>query len=97
MPVRFALNVEPMQYKVIEGQEGVSFPFPDNHITLSETTSQEDLKTVFEHPLGHGYVQLVSEPQTLVVEEATEAEPLMRVRQQIVHTFLNLQAFPIPF
>lgn len=66
-----------MAYQVIAGQEGVSFPFPDNHIILSETTSQKDLKTVFEHPLGPGFVELVFEPQTLVVESAPEvAEPL---------------------
>lgn len=49
-------------YKVIEGNGNVSFPFKGNNVILSSETSQEDLKKVYEHPYGPGFVEVVEDP-----------------------------------
>lgn len=56
-------STQKIMYQVIEGQEGVTFPFQENPVTLSEHTSQEDLKRIYEHPLGPGFVQLSEEQE----------------------------------
>ncbi|MDR6194734.1 hypothetical protein [Siphonobacter sp. SORGH_AS_0500] len=68
-------------YQVIEGQEGVTFPFQENPVTLSKHTSQEDLKRVYEHPLGPGFVQFSEEQEPVSADSATE--PLTPTPEQV--------------